>query len=352
MMSDVVHAVPRCVRQAVLLVGLTAGIMAFASGCREDALKQSSAGEATGAPGNLLPSQAAMVLAKVGDDPITLGDFASTLERMDGFDRLRYQTPERRRELLDHMITVQLLAREAQRRGMDKDPELQEAYRQILRDTILADVRKGVREPAAIPEAEVRAYYDSHLADYQEPERRRITHIMVSDKQAADKLLADAKKATSAEWGSLVGKHSQDAAAKDYKGPSEFAGDLGFIGPPSDTKGSNPRVPEELRAAAFDIASAGSVLDRPVVDSQGKWHIIRLIARTDPHTRPFAEAERMIRVTMAQQDIQSREKALEDELRKKYPVTIDDGALSDVKIPAPSVQPNSNDGRKSPHGPH
>ena len=54
----------------------------------------------------LSPEQATRTLAKVGDRVITLGDFAATLERMDQFDRLRYQTKERRKELLDEIIAA------------------------------------------------------------------------------------------------------------------------------------------------------------------------------------------------------------------------------------------------------
>jgi hypothetical protein len=59
------------------------------------------------------------VLAKVGEKPITLGDYARTLARMDEFERLRYQTPERQAELLDEIVNAELLAQEAERRGLD-----------------------------------------------------------------------------------------------------------------------------------------------------------------------------------------------------------------------------------------
>src|SRR5678816_2494851 len=58
---------------------------------------------------SLTPEQAAKVLAKVGDSTITLGDYVAALEHMDQFDRLRYQSPERRKELLDELVEVCLL---------------------------------------------------------------------------------------------------------------------------------------------------------------------------------------------------------------------------------------------------
>ena len=60
------------------------------------------------ASGQLTPEQAAQVLARVGDRVITLGDFEAALEHMDQFDRMRYQAPDRRKELLQEMIDVML----------------------------------------------------------------------------------------------------------------------------------------------------------------------------------------------------------------------------------------------------
>ena len=67
----------------------------------------------TAPAGRLTAEQASRVLAKVGDRTITLGDYAATLERMDQFDRLRYQSPERRKELSQEIIDVELLAQDA-----------------------------------------------------------------------------------------------------------------------------------------------------------------------------------------------------------------------------------------------
>ena len=70
--------------------------------------KSSSSGASSDAavlvPGVLTPQQAAQVLARVGDRTITLGDFEAALEHLDQFDRMRYQSPERRKELLGEMI--------------------------------------------------------------------------------------------------------------------------------------------------------------------------------------------------------------------------------------------------------
>ena len=343
------HAWPRRIARGLLPLLLAGAVGLAAGGCKEEALQHDANRAAP--PGGLTPAQAAMVVARVGDKNITLGEFAATLERMDQFDRLRYQTPERRKELLDQMITVELLAREARQRGLDKKPETQAAMRQIMRDAMLADARKSIRGPGDLPEAEVRAYYEAHKSDFMEPERRRVSQLVTKDKQTAQQLIDKAKDLSAAEWGALVVKQSADPHLKGYKGPAEMAGNLGIVGPPDDERGANPRVPDELRDAAFKIGQIGQVYGEPVQGSDGQWHVVRLTSKTDAHARSFAEAERSIRITMTQEALSAAEKQLEAELRKKLPVVIDEKALSDVALPAPS-KPKAPHGM-SPHGdPH
>ncbi len=125
--------------------------------CKSGTTPAVDAGNTSRGVHSLTPELAAKVLAKVGDKNITLGDYVAVLDRMDQFDRLRYQSPERRKELLDEIINVELLAQEATAKGYDKDPVAQEELRQILRDAMLADTRKDAPKPADIPLAEVRA---------------------------------------------------------------------------------------------------------------------------------------------------------------------------------------------------
>ena len=188
----------------------------------------------SGAPlGGLTPEQASRVLANVAGRGITLGELASALARMDQFDRIKYQSPERRRELLDEMIDAELLAGEARRLGLDREPETQDAIRIILRDALLAQTREGIPAPADLPDDNVRRYYDNNAEKFSEPERRRVSVIAISDKNIAPRVLQEALRTkTAEEWGELVRKYSrlpQPVAAS--RTPAELAGDLGIVGP-------------------------------------------------------------------------------------------------------------------------
>jgi parvulin-like peptidyl-prolyl isomerase len=298
---------------------------------------------------SLTPEQASKVLAKVGDRQITLGEYVAALEHMDQFDRLRYQSPERRKELLNEMINVELLAHEATVKGYDKDPIAQQEIRAVLRDAMLAEARKGVPAPNDIPEAEVRAYFDAHKAEYKDPERRRLSLIVLKDEASAKEVLEAAKKTTNAgQWGDLVKQKSVDPNAKANV-PIDLAGDVGFVSPPGDSRGENTKVPDEVRVLAFEIKKVGDVGDR-YVKSGGKYYVVRLSQKTDPHERQFAEAERSIRVKLAQDKLRAKENEVLEGLKKQFPVQIDDGALANVKVDLAATPERAGDAGASDSG--
>lgn len=322
-------------RFASVLVSGAAVVFACAAlaGCKS--CKSGGATDPGPSPTTLLtPEQAAQVLARVGDKTITLGDYTAALEHMDQFDRLRYQSPERRKELLDEMITVELLAMEATEKGYDEDPLAQQELRAILRDAMLAEARKDAPTPAEIPEAEVRAWFEANRAAYKDPERRRVSVITVGDQAAARATLEAAKKTKDAPaaWGELVRTRSLDPKARANV-PIDLAGDLGIVPPPGDARGDNPRVLPEVRAAVFAIAEVGEVHDE-VVAAGGKFHIVRLTQKVPPHERTYEEAERSIRVKLAQDKIRAKEEELLALLRKSIPVEVDEAALATVKVRA------------------
>ena len=177
----------------------------------------------------------------------------------------------------------------------------------------------------------MKAYFDAHKGDYKDPERRRVALIVVRDEATAKDVLDAAKKATSAsQWGELVRAKSIDPQAKANV-PLDLAGDFGMVSPPGDSRGENPKVPEDVRAAVFEIPKIGDVLGRSV-KSGSKVYIVRLTQKVDAHERSLAEAERTIRVKLAQDALRAREDDLLAQLRKQFPVQVDEAALAAVRV--------------------
>lgn len=288
----------------------------------------------------LSAEQAGKVLAVVGGKPITLGDYARVLQRLPEGERARYQTKERRRELLTGMIELELLSQEARKRGLDQKPQVRAAIVQLYRDQLLGRLRDQMPPPASITAAEVQAYYDAHADRYTQPERRRVAAIVTAKKADAEAALKAAKEAKNAtEWGAAFAKYSLNAPGSKAKSPAdpvELLGDLGMVGPPSDPRGGNIRVPEAVRQAVFQIDGAGKINDA-IVEVEGKFFVVRLLGVTPGHTQTRAEADKSIRVAILQEKLEQAEKALEAELRAKFKVEINEDALSKLKLPAALV---------------
>lgn len=310
-----------------------------AFGCSKNKKTESKAAASASAseqgPKPLSPELAKKTLAKVGDRVITLGDYAAAIERMDSFERMRYQSPERRKRLLDEMVDVELLAEEARRRGLDKSPETEERVRQILKDEMLEQLRKSAPAANDIPEADLHAYYDAHKDDFAEPERRRISAVIVDSEAVAKTVLAKALKATPVQWGALVDQYSTQRGARALpNAPPELAGDIGIVGPPGNPRGGNPRVPDPVREAAFKVATVGDTYPS-VVPADKKFYVLRVTSKTDGRQRTFEEAQRAIRTAVVQARVDEKEQALEKDLRARFPVKVDDAALEKLPMPEP-----------------
>src|SRR6185295_11600636 len=77
---------------------------------------------------------------------------------------------------------------------LDKDGLTVEQVRDQLRARMLSDkIYKAVIDKVKVTDAEIKAYYDSHKAQYQQPESREVRHIVVKKKALADELYAKLK---------------------------------------------------------------------------------------------------------------------------------------------------------------
>jgi PPIC-type PPIASE domain len=315
--------------------GLGVGVL----GCTCGAATPSSGPAASGsaATASLDPELAARVLARVGDRTITLADFSQALERMDRFERLRYQTPERRKLLLDEMIDTELLAREAERRGLDKRPETQAALDQLMRDEVLRELRRSQPPLEELPAGEVQAYYAAHPDEFRDPERRRIAVVVVGARDLARKLAAELGAADAAAWSEAVRVHSvrQDVevpagSPEVARPPLTLAGDLGLVSAPGELRGNNPQVPEALRAAVFALQDVGAVTPEPV-EIDGQFYVVRLVAKLPARIRSLSEADTMVRVRVLAERIGRAEAALNDRLREQFPVVINEEGLAKLR---------------------
>src|SRR5678816_1314403 len=141
-------------------------------------------------------------LAKVDGVNITVKQLQDNINRQSPYIRARYQSKEQKRVFLDNLIRFEVLAKEAERRGLDKDPEVIQTMKSAMITKLLKDeLERGIK-PEDIPQADMQAYFDAHKDEFDKPEEVRVSAIIVKKKGQADEV---AKAARSEEGKSNKG---------------------------------------------------------------------------------------------------------------------------------------------------
>ncbi len=270
-------------------------------------------------------------LAKVDDVVITVADFQDRINRMSPYIRSRYGSLEKKREFLDTLVKFEVLVKEAQRRGLDKDPDVQRTMKQVMIEKL---VEGEFGKPVDVSDADAKRYYDAHPEEFNQPATVRVTSILVKDKATAEKVLADVrvKGVDNEGFRKLVAQYSIDETTKDR------GGDLRYF----DEKERG--MPHELVAAAFNLSTVGEN-STPIKGAQG-WTILKLTGRRKAAMHSFEEAKPTIKMRLGREQQQVAREAFIRNLREQAHVTIDEGKLARVQVqgmgngfPGPGVQP-------------
>ncbi|MFZ4577609.1 MAG: peptidyl-prolyl cis-trans isomerase [Myxococcota bacterium] len=279
----------------------------------------------------LTADQRAIVLARVGDHAITLGELEFRLAQEPLPTRSQFASVQKRKEYLARIVQFEVLAAEAKRRGLDQHPEVVEAAKQQMVRRLLIDALGDEDAPIQVSDAELRAYYDANPSLYHKPEQVEISHILLASaaqaEGVANELRTESKGSTArlvALWNERVSALSLDQTSAPY------LGNLGLVSrePPM---GATPaelerqsRVPPAVIEAAF--AMEPHVVG-PVVASDSGYHVLMVTSRSPAVDRTFEEVKDSIRARVAkrEQDL-ARQKYLEA-LRAKTRVEVTDDAV-------------------------
>jgi peptidyl-prolyl cis-trans isomerase C len=162
-------------------------------------------------------------------------------------------TAEEKNQVLDQMINMQLIAAQAEKDGMDKDPEVATRIA-LLRTQILADAAAQKYVKANEPtDAELQAAYDS-ATDKTE---YHASHILVPTKEKAEQLIKKLKGGA---------KFEDLAKAESTDNSKTNGGDLGWF--------TTAKMVKPFGDAVKGLKK-GDFTAEPVQTQYG-WHIIKL----------------------------------------------------------------------------
>lgn len=286
----------------------------------------------------LTEAESREVLARVGDETITLGDFAARLAAQSPYLRARFNSPERRREMLDDMIRFELLVQEARRLGLDRDPAVDRVRTQALVDELLRGEVDAHLSRESITDADARAFYDAHGAEWNQPEQVRASHLRFADRAAAERALRTVRAAPSDTelFRRLAREQSNDEATRNS------GGDLRFFGRPAGDAAAAGDPPAAVASAAFALTNPGDIVDHVIAADDG-FHVVKLTARRGAMSRSFEEVKPIVvdRIFRERRDAMITE--LVTRLRREGHIEEDTAALATVRIDPAAPAPHEEE---------
>jgi peptidyl-prolyl cis-trans isomerase C len=268
------------------------------------------------------------IVATIGDSSITVGDVLSYIERQPREMQARYSTHEQRKKLLQHLIDMELLAREAKERGLDANPIVRQTLKQSLARQLLAELDAKSGGLGAIEEAEVRAFYDGNRDVFVRPARRRAAWLMSRTEDDAKRartqmmaVIAENPKMARQVFGDFVVKHSIDGETKALRG------DLGWFFADGKNELGQVRVDRAGTKATFALASVNSISEPTPLDNK-TWALLQLTNEHPEVARPFDEVQMDIQNRLMRNKQSAQRQTFIEGLKAKATIEIHEAALA------------------------
>jgi peptidyl-prolyl cis-trans isomerase C len=249
-------------RTSRLLTVATASLMLAACQPKNEAAKADEAAAAA----------AKKPVATLNGKAVTQGEFDAFVKQVAGRESTELDAEQKKRAL-DSLISLRVLAAQAEKDGLHKKPdlaaELELTRLNILQQALAAKYLEG-KTPT---EQELKAEYDAQVAQMSRNEYRA-RHILVPSEIAATQILERLSKGERFE---VLAKDSLDSSRDN-------GGDLGWFSPASMVKPF---------ADAVMALKKGETIAKPV-QTQFGWHVIRLDDVREVQPPPFDQVKQQL----------------------------------------------------------
>jgi peptidyl-prolyl cis-trans isomerase C len=243
---------------------------------------------------------------------VTVGEIEDAIASQSPFMRERYRDPNNLKELLDKTLRFELLGKEAERAGIDKNDTVRQAVKQNAVQALMKAEFDDKMSAASIPQEDIAKYYQDHIDEYVQPAMQRASHVMVATEAEAKELLPKAKTMDLRAFRQLARDKSMDEASK-LRG-----GDLRYFDHQGKARGeTEPSVPPPIVKAAFALKTVGDTAPQPIKIENG-YSIVKLTGQRPAISRKLAEVEETIRVRLWRERRQQAIEAFVQTLRAQY----------------------------------
>ena len=245
-------------------------------------------------------------LATVGSKTIYTADLDALIKQLPQEQANQFTSHEGRRQLLEELIAQELFYLEGKEEKADESEEfkkmLVDAEEKLLKTHMIAQFMTNV----TVQDEEIEKFYNENPTQFIASDSIRASHILLPTEQQAIDIIEEIKNGKSFE-----------AAAKEFSTcpSSDKGGDLSYF-----SKGQ--MVPEfETAAFALEIDEMTEV----PVQTQFGYHIIKLTDRKTSQIIPYDAVKENVRNFLLREKQNRAFIGKVDELKQKYPVTMEMG---------------------------
>jgi peptidyl-prolyl cis-trans isomerase C len=229
-----------------------------------------------------------------------------------------YKSPQARRQFLQSWLAQEILYREALEDHLSGKPEIKSLLDELTRGVLSRQLmNQQLASKINITETDIETYYAANKAEFIEPAKARISHILVGEEQQARDLIKQLKDG--ADFAELAKEHSADEATKNNGGKIDVDVTKGAHVPViGDANGLNDRI--------FS-AEAPAVLDEPVKTEKG-WEIVRVDSKQGERQKNFDEVRQQVMMMLTDRKRQDVQQAYIKQMMDKYNVVIHTSVLT------------------------
>ena len=252
------------------------------------------------------------VLARFDNETVTESEFLKKVAALP--KAIQAVASDRKKDLVEDIAAEHFLLKEAKRRGLDKDPDVQDLLQTAQKKILIARlVEKEIDDKIRVDSQQIAKYYEFHQEEFMTPLLLRASHILVKTEEEANAVKAALD--AGADFEETARQKSSDATA--IRG-----GDLGFF-----QKGQF--VPEFEQAV---FAMKKGELSAPVKTMFG-YHLIKLSDRVEPRLRELKAVSNIVEERLVREKRSKTFKEFVAKLKGNTKVEIDEKALEAVPLP-------------------
>jgi peptidyl-prolyl cis-trans isomerase C len=241
------------------------------------------------------------VLAIAAGNEITEKDLNTIITRYPQEQRGALQSEDKRKQLLDQLISFELMNKFGKEIKLDETQEYKDAIENISKEVITSMAINKILADVTVTDEEVKKYYEDNKEEFGQPATVSAKHILVETEEEAKKA-----KEEIASGNLSFG----DAAMKYSTCPSnQQGGSLGEF--------SKGMMVPEFEEVAF-TAEIGVVSE--AVKTQFGYHLILVDAKNEALVKSFDEVKDSVLNQLLQQSQHTKYDQILKELEAKYGV--------------------------------